>query len=235
MLYAELAGLPGAETLHKPKALMRLFAAGPPRVCPASPVAPAPAPRPAARFPAPAAAHPAKFGPARAPSAPPAPGGPFPRAPPPRPPRGPLCARRGLGAPPRRFCARTGCAARRPPRAPCARLARPPAACPSPSAVPAVPPAPPRRPALCPRPTGLPLRLCPRAARPGPKGESNLCERFPGDRRALSREFSRNCRPGVLPQKHKKRARIGTLCQQSSVYRQFFAPVCFIFTLLPLQ
>ena len=115
VLYAELVGLPGAETLHKPKALMRLFAAGPPRVCPASPVAPAPAPRPAARFPAPAAAHPAKFGPARAPSAPPAPGGPFPRAPPPRPPRGPLCARRGLGAPPRRFCARPGCATRRPP------------------------------------------------------------------------------------------------------------------------
>ena len=34
MLHAELVGLPGAETLHKPKALMRLFAAGPPRPAP---------------------------------------------------------------------------------------------------------------------------------------------------------------------------------------------------------
>ena len=37
---------------------------------------------------------------------------------------------------------------------------------------------------------------------------------IPGDRRALSREFSQNCRPGVsAPKKHKKRARVGTLCQ----------------------
>ena len=74
----------------------------------------------------------------------------------------------------------------RPPRGPCAPdvgLARRPAVfAPGPAAPPDGPP----------RPTGLPLRLCPRAARPGPKGESNLCERFPRDRRALSREFSQN-------------------------------------------
>ena len=163
MLHAELAGLPGAETLHKPKALMRLFAAGPPRVCPASPVAPAPAPRPAARFPAPAAAHPAKFGPARAPSAPPAPGGPFPRAPPPRPPRGPCApdvglARRpavfapGPAAPPDGLPPRpTGlpprlCLPRRPPR-PAPRLRAANARGPQPADRPL--PAPRRR--LCPR------------------------------------------------------------------------------------
>ena len=67
------------------------------------------------------------------------------------------------------------------------------------------------------------------------RGGSDSCTSIPGDRRALSRKFPRNCRPGVLPQKHKKRDRIGKLCQQSSIYRQFFAPVCFIFTLLPLQ
>ena len=138
-----------------------------------------------------------------------------PRAPPPRPPRGPVCARRGLGAPPRRFCAparlrhptaclhappvcRRGCASRaarpglRPGSAPApptpAARSPPTARCPAPRAPPAVPAS-------------------------SPKGGSNLCERFPGDRRALSREFSRNCRSGVSPQKHKKRARVGTLCQ----------------------
>ena len=41
-----------------------------------------------------------------------------------------------------------------------------------------------------PRPRPAPRRrLCPRRA---PKGGSNLCERFSRDRRALSREFSRN-------------------------------------------
>ena len=135
----------------------------------------------------------------------------------------PVCARRGLGAPPRRFCARPGCATRRP------------APTPNRSAAAAVPPAPPA-PACAPAPRRQrprPAARRPPVARPappavpapGPKGGSNLCERFPGDRRALSREFSQNCRPGVSPQKHKKRARVGTLCQQSSVYRRFFAPV----------
>ena len=45
------------------------------------------------------------------------------------------------------------------------------------------------------------------------RGGSDSCTSIPGDRRALSREFSQNCRPGVSPQKHKKRARVGTLCQ----------------------
>ena len=214
MLYAELAGLPGAETLHKPKALMRLFAAGPPRVCPASPVAPAPAPRPAARFPAPAAAHPAKFGPARAPSAPPAPGGPFPRAPPPRPPRGPCAPEVGLARRPAVFAP---CPASPPYGLPPLPTGLPPMLC-----LPLRPPLPApwfrarAANARGPQPADRPL---PRAPRPpavpasSPKGGSNLCERFPGDRRALSREFSRNCRPGVLLPKHRKRARVGTLCQ----------------------
>ena len=82
----------------------------------------------------------------------------FPRAPPPRPPRGPCAPDVGL--------------ARRPPR-PAPRLRARAAN------------------ARGPQPADRPL---PRAPRPpavpasSPKGGSNLCERFPGDRRALSRK-----------------------------------------------
>jgi hypothetical protein len=76
--------------------------------------------------------------------------------------------------------------------------------------------APPRRPALCPRPTGLPLRLCPRAARPGPKGGSNLCERFLRDRRALTRNTPRNSGPGG------RRKKTSAMCKFA-----LFGGVCF--------
>ena len=124
VLHAELAGLPGAETLHKPESGQRVFcrsaaparAARPPVVPVRRPAVPRrPAVRPRARRPG------ARF------HARPA-GCPVWRAVrPPRPAAGfsprlaaapatwPVCARRGLGAPPRRFCARPGCATRRPP------------------------------------------------------------------------------------------------------------------------